>query len=62
MVASEKQFSHLVELRINGYREIAMFANEQLVGPYRRWYRPHPFHAVSRSASQLNRPPRARRC
>lgn len=34
------------ESRIAEYRENEMFADEQLVGPYRHWYHRHLFHAV----------------
>jgi ligand-binding SRPBCC domain-containing protein len=34
------------ESRIAEFREDAMFADEQVVGPYRTWYHRHLFHAV----------------
>ncbi len=35
------------ESRIAEYRENAMFADEQLVGPYRSWYHRHLFRPVA---------------
>jgi ligand-binding SRPBCC domain-containing protein len=34
------------ESRITEFRENAMFADEQLVGPYRYWYHRHLFRTV----------------